>query len=145
MCHQTYCSWCPLPVWLHLGLPLCPPKCKQCPDCLCSQTVPAQNQNDFTYTSMENTKKHVWWYSFPTLSMKQNSELRLLESVPIWIVLKEREKGVINVWMFVLIIIGRLALTWCKARSHWCVCGRGRAGQSRSSVSSCLCGWWTSF
>lgn len=31
--------------------------------------------------------------------MKQNSELRLLESVPIWMVLRERDKT--NVYMYI--------------------------------------------
>lgn len=85
-----------------------------------------------------------------TLRMKQNSELRLLESVPIWIVLREKKKIVSLNWpglgVCVNLIIGdnRTMSTWCKVRCHWCVCGRGRAEQSQSSVSSSLCGWWTS-
>ena len=42
-CRQTCSSWCPRPVWPHPGRQLGPPTCKRCPDCLCSQTVPAQN------------------------------------------------------------------------------------------------------
>lgn len=84
--------------------------------------------------------------------MKQNSEFRLLESVPIWMVLRERfkvkEKTSKLVWrrkpvlVCVKLIKGdnSTMCTWCKVRCHWCVCGRGRADQSQSSVSSSLCG-----
>lgn len=82
-----------------------------------------------------------------TLRMKQNSELRLLESVPIWMVLKQKSK----VWTKVPDVghegfkeEKNAAVTWCKVRFHWCVCGRGRAEHSQLSASFCLCGWWTS-
>lgn len=88
-----------------------------------------------------------------TLRMKQNSELRLLESVPIWMVLergkekhvkmlkKKKKKGFLETGAYMCESVNRPKMsTLCKVRSHWCVCGRVRAEQHQSSVSSSLCG-----
>lgn len=80
---QTWCSGCLLPAWLHQGLMPGPPRHTQCLGCPRFQRGPRHAQGLGSTRFLPTTLLCCPTHSL-TLRMKQNSELRRLESVLIW-------------------------------------------------------------
>lgn len=140
---QTWCSGCPPPAWPRLGRTPGPPTRTRCPGCPRSQREPgtcagssSRRQPAAATLLVRPRPTHN-----PTLRMKQNSELRRLESVLIWMHLGggRRQRGVPAAH-------GRPPAptracpqpgTGCRGRCHWCGSGRGWAAGQPAPPSSC--------